>query len=98
MALQIIGAGFGGLDAARKLAKAPVQVTVIDRHNYHLFQPLLYQVAIAGLVPSQIAYPLRDALANAVGARVLGAVERRVQGDGTVREELRVSRLLEGNR
>jgi len=55
----IIGAGFGGLDAARKLAKAPVQVTIIDRHNYHLFQPLLYQVAIAGLVPSQIAYPLR---------------------------------------
>ena len=40
-------------------AKAPVQVTLIDKHNYHLFQPLLYQVAIAGLVPSQIAYPLR---------------------------------------
>ncbi len=55
----IIGAGFGGLDTARKLAKAPVQITIIDRHNYHLFQPLLYQVAIAGLVPSQIAYPLR---------------------------------------
>jgi NADH:ubiquinone reductase (H+-translocating) len=55
----IIGAGFGGLDTARKLANAPVQITIIDRHNYHLFQPLLYQVAIAGLVPSQIAYPLR---------------------------------------
>src|ERR1051325_7658411 len=55
----IIGAGFGGLDAARRLANAPVQITIIDRHNYHLFQPLLYQVAIAGLVPSQIAYPLR---------------------------------------
>ncbi len=55
----IIGAGFGGLEAAQKLAGAPVRVTVIDRHNYHLFQPLLYQVAIAGLVPSQIAYPLR---------------------------------------
>jgi NADH dehydrogenase len=55
----VMGAGFGGLEAARKLAKAPVQITVIDRHNYHLFQPLLYQVAIAGLVPSQIAYPLR---------------------------------------
>jgi NADH dehydrogenase len=55
----IIGAGFGGLQAAQKLAGAPVQVTIIDRHNYHLFQPLLYQVAIAGLVPSQIAYPLR---------------------------------------
>lgn len=55
----IIGAGFGGLEAAQKLATAPVQITIIDRQNYHLFQPLLYQVAIAGLVPSQIAYPLR---------------------------------------
>src|SRR5512134_1779362 len=45
--------------AAQKLARAPVRITLIDRHNYHLFQPLLYQVAIAGLVPSQIAYPLR---------------------------------------
>jgi NADH dehydrogenase len=55
----IIGAGFGGLEVAKKLAKAPVQITLIDKHNYHLFQPLLYQVAIAGLLPSQIAYPLR---------------------------------------
>jgi NADH:ubiquinone reductase (H+-translocating) len=55
----IIGAGFGGLEAAQRLANVPVRVTIIDRHNYHLFQPLLYQVAIAGLVPSQIAYPLR---------------------------------------
>src|SRR5215211_2789728 len=55
----IIGAGFGGLEAARKLAKTALRITLIDRHNYHLFQPLLYQVAIAGLVPSQIAYPLR---------------------------------------
>jgi NADH dehydrogenase len=55
----ILGAGFGGLQAAKKLANAPVQITIIDRYNYHLFQPLLYQVAIAGLVPSQIAYPLR---------------------------------------
>src|SRR5512134_845198 len=45
--------------AAQKLARAPVRITLIDRHNYHLFQPLLYQIAIAGLVPSQIAYPLR---------------------------------------
>jgi NADH:quinone reductase (non-electrogenic) len=55
----IVGAGFGGLEIAQKLAHAPVQITLIDRHNYHLFQPLLYQIAIAGLVPSQIAYPLR---------------------------------------
>lgn len=55
----IIGAGFGGLNVARRLRNAPVQITMIDRQNYHLFQPLLYQVAIAGLLPSQIAYPLR---------------------------------------
>ncbi len=55
----IIGAGFGGMEAARRLANAPVRITLINRENYHLFQPLLYQVAIAGLVPSQIAYPVR---------------------------------------
>lgn len=55
----IVGAGFGGMETARKLASAPVRVTLIDRENYHLFQPLLYQVAIAGLIPSQIAYPVR---------------------------------------
>jgi NADH dehydrogenase len=55
----IVGAGFGGLETAQRLRNAPVQITLIDRQNYHLFQPLLYQVAIAGLVPSQIAYTLR---------------------------------------
>jgi NADH dehydrogenase len=55
----VIGAGFGGLNVALQLRDAPVQITLIDRQNYHLFQPLLYQVAIAGLLPSQIAYPLR---------------------------------------
>jgi NADH dehydrogenase len=55
----IVGAGFGGMETAKRLANTPVQITLIDRQNYHLFQPLLYQVAIAGLVPSQIAYPLR---------------------------------------
>jgi NADH dehydrogenase len=48
------------METARRLARAPVRVTLIDRENYHLFQPLLYQVAIAGLVPSQIAYPVRS--------------------------------------
>ena len=47
----IIGGGFGGLDAARALKHAPVRVSVVDRHNYHLFQPLLYQVATASLSP-----------------------------------------------
>jgi len=60
----IVGAGFGGLETAQKLARAPVEITLIDRHNYHLFQPLLYQIAIAGLVPSQIAYPLRTIFRN----------------------------------
>ncbi len=55
----ILGAGFGGLTAAKKLKKAPVRITLIDKNNYHLFQPLLYQVAIAALVPSQIAFPVR---------------------------------------
>jgi NADH dehydrogenase len=57
--ILIIGAGFGGMQVARGLKNAPVRITLVDRHNYHLFQPLLYQVAIAGLLPSQIAYPLR---------------------------------------
>lgn len=55
----IVGAGFGGLRAARALAHAPVQVTLIDRNNYHLFQPLLYQVATSALSADQIAYPVR---------------------------------------
>jgi NADH dehydrogenase len=55
----IVGAGFGGLSVATKLAKAPVLVTLIDRRNHHLFQPLLYQVATAGLSPNQIATPIR---------------------------------------
>ena len=64
----IIGAGFGGLSAAKALAKAPVDVTVIDRHNYHLFQPLLYQVATAALSPSDIAAPIRGILREAANA------------------------------
>ena len=58
----IVGAGFGGLQAARALSNAPVQVTVIDRTNHHLFQPLLYQVATAGISPADICTPIRSAL------------------------------------
>jgi len=55
----IVGAGFGGLEAARNLASAPVRITMIDRRNHHLFQPLLYQVATASLPTSEIAWPIR---------------------------------------
>jgi NADH dehydrogenase FAD-containing subunit len=67
----IIGGGFGGLSAARALARAPVDVTLIDRHNYHLFQPLLYQVATAGLAPNTIAAPIRAILRSQTNATVL---------------------------
>ena len=67
----IVGAGFGGLFAAQALADSPVDVTVIDRHNYHLFQPLLYQVATAGLSPAEIAWPVRSVLRRQANATVL---------------------------
>lgn len=67
----IVGGGFGGLFAAKQLAKLPVQVTLIDRRNHHLFQPLLYQVATAGLSPGNIAAPLRSILRRRPNIRVL---------------------------
>src|SRR5271157_3250441 len=60
----IVGGGFGGLDAAKKLARLPVQITLVDRKNHHTFQPLLYQVATAGLSPAEIAAPIREILAK----------------------------------
>lgn len=67
----IIGAGFAGLSAAKALAKTPVHITVVDRRNYHLFQPLLYQVATAGLSPADIAMPIRSILSRQRNATVL---------------------------
>jgi NADH dehydrogenase len=67
----IVGAGFGGLEAAKALAGAPVDLTIIDRHNYHLFQPLLYQVATASLSPAEIAQPIRSILRGQANAHVL---------------------------
>lgn len=67
----IIGAGFGGLTAAQSLKRAPVRITVIDRTNHHLFQPLLYQVAMAGLSPAEIAAPIRSVLRKQKNALVL---------------------------
>jgi len=79
----IVGAGFGGLTAAKALANSPFDVTLVDQHNYHLFQPLLYQVATAGLSPADIASPIRGIMrdarnVNVVLAKVSGiAVEHR---------------------
>ncbi|WP_246737514.1 NAD(P)/FAD-dependent oxidoreductase [Nordella sp. HKS 07] len=67
----ILGAGFGGLTAAKTLRHAPVDVTLLDRHNYHLFQPLLYQVATAGLSPAQIASPIRRIVSRQKNVAVL---------------------------
>lgn len=88
----ILGGGFGGLSAAIGLARAPVQVTLLDRRNYHLFQPLLYQVATGSLSPANIASPLRQILKRQKNASVLlaeatglDAAKRRViLSDGSV--------------
>ena len=67
----IIGGGFGGLSAAQHLEHAPVQITLVDRHNYHLFQPLLYQVATGSLSPANVAGPLRQVLRKQKNTKVL---------------------------
>src|SRR5471032_785702 len=67
----IIGGGFGGLKAAEALARLPVRVTLVDRKNHHTFQPLLYQVATAGLSPGEIAAPIRSILRNHQNIEVL---------------------------
>ena len=87
----IIGAGFAGLSAAKALARAPVELVVIDRHNYHLFQPLLYQVATAGLSPADIASPIRQILGRQANATVMLA---NVSGVDLARKEV----LAEGRR
>lgn len=74
----IVGGGFGGLTAAQSLRRAPVQVTLVDRTNHHLFQPLLYQVASAGLSPADIASPIRSVLSRQDNAQVLMAEVARI--------------------
>ena len=69
--IVIVGAGFGGLFATRGLSHTEADITLVDRHNYHLFQPLLYQVATAGLAPSDIAWPIRGILSEQKNATVL---------------------------
>src|SRR5258707_6877995 len=82
----IVGGGFAGLTAARTLRRAPVRITLIDRHNHHVFQPLLYQVATAGLSSTNIAAPLRHILRRQRNATTLLA-------DATA-ADLRRQRLL----
>jgi NADH dehydrogenase len=83
----IVGAGFGGLTAAKALAHAPVHVTLIDRRNHHLFQPLLYQVATAGLAPTQIATPIRAIVRKQKNTDV---VLGQVDGVDLARKEVRL--------
>jgi NADH dehydrogenase len=102
----IVGSGFGGLNAAERLARAPVRITVIDRKNHHTFQPLLYQVATAGLSPGEIAAPIRSILSSHKNVEVLMAevtgfdLERRVvrtasQKDGQqVEQEISYDSLI----
>ena len=75
----IVGGGFAGLNAARVLARREARVTLVDRRNHHLFQPLLYQVATAGLSPADIATPLRSILRKASDVRVILAAAERVE-------------------
>ncbi|MEY4673697.1 MAG: hypothetical protein RL148_1481 [Planctomycetota bacterium] len=74
----ILGGGFAGLAAARDLASAPVRITLVDRRNHHLFQPLLYQVATAALNPSDIAYPIRSVLRSQQNVRTILARAERI--------------------
>ena len=67
----VVGGGFGGLQAVLKLRRAPVEVTLVDRRNFHLFQPLTYQVATGALSPGEIAYPLRAIFKRNRNVRVL---------------------------
>ena len=67
----IVGAGFAGLSAAQALARSPAEITLVDRRNFHLFQPLLYQVATAGLNPSDIAWPIRSILRHQKNVQVI---------------------------
>src|SRR6202790_3793046 len=88
----ILGGGFGGMLTAQKLKRAPVEITLIDRRNFHLFHPLLYQVATGSLSPGEIAAPLRGVLSRQKNTRVwLGTVvdvdpdlKRVILADGTI--------------
>src|SRR5262249_57263957 len=80
--IVIVGAGFGGMACAAGLRHERAHVTLIDRHNYHLFQPLLYQVATAALSPGDIATPIRGVFRDNPRLRVLGGTGTAVDGAG----------------
>jgi NADH:ubiquinone reductase (H+-translocating) len=87
----VVGAGFGGLEAVHRLAKAPIRVTIVDRRNHHLFQPLLYQAATASLAPSEIAWPIRHLFGRRPNVTtLLAAVE-------SIDKEARELRLDDGS-
>ena len=86
----ILGAGFGGIEAARALAKSPADVTIIDRQNHHCFQPLLYQVATAALSPADVAWPIRHIFRRQANATVLMA---EVQGIDTDKRIVRTDAI-----
>ena len=80
----IIGGGFGGLEAVKIFEGEEVSVTLIDRSNHHLFQPLLYQVATAGLTPANIARPLREVFSRQENVEVVLSEVRRIDAAATV--------------
>ena len=80
----IIGGGFGGIDAAKTLARAPVDVILVDKQNHHCFQPLLYQVATAALSPADVAWPIRHILRKQENATVLMAEVRGIDTEKRV--------------
>lgn len=88
MRVLIIGGGFGGLEAAKALARSPVEIVLIDRQNHHCFQPLLYQVATATLSPADLAWPIRSILS---GQRNLTVLMAEVNGVDTTRRLVHTS-------
>jgi NADH dehydrogenase len=80
----IVGTGFGGLNAAQSLANAPANITVIDRMNHHTFQPLLYQVATAGLSPGEIAAPMAEVTGFDLERRVVKTPDMEVPYDSLI--------------
>ena len=84
----VIGGGFGGLYAAKALRRVPVRVTLVDKRNFHLFQPLLYQVATGGVSPGDIAYPLRSVFARDANFSVIMAEVSDIDGKRNKKSDL----------